>query len=277
MIRIEFPPQNDIQWDQWVTRCEEERDRVVGRVASGKKPGIRRALYTAQRQRYLAIAFGKCAYCESRIAGTQDGDVEHFRPKAGITNLDHNPVMITDAVGVQRAHPGYYWLAYDSTNLLASCIICNQPRGRRPKLRGKWNRFPVIGQYARSPGEEAAEHPLLVHPYRDIPEQHMRFDPVGVIVPLTERGDTTVTVLDLNRETLVQARHDTYMAVRGLFRTYYAAQLAGSPEGPELLKFLQDYLSGAQAFSAIGRVAISDEEKKLSDARAALHNPNQAP
>lgn len=47
---------------------------------------------------------GKCAYCEDRIAGSQAGDVEHFRPKATCRSL-----VITAIAMTPRGHPREKW------------------------------------------------------------------------------------------------------------------------------------------------------------------------
>src|SRR5437016_1604606 len=58
----------------------------------------------------------KCAFCESYFAHVGFGDVEHFRPKAGYKQRDSDELK----------RPGYYWLAYDWSNLFYSCQLCNQ-------------------------------------------------------------------------------------------------------------------------------------------------------
>ena len=68
---------------------------------------------------------GKCAFCEARVDHVAHGDVEHFRPKKGYRQT------ASDSLGL----PGYYWLAYEWSNLLFSCQICNQ--------RHKGNLFPL--------------------------------------------------------------------------------------------------------------------------------------
>ena len=60
----------------------------------------------------------KCAYCESSLVGG-DMDVEHYRPKGGVSEVPD--------------HSGYYWLAYDWENLVASCSFCNRLR-REPAM-----------------------------------------------------------------------------------------------------------------------------------------------
>lgn len=58
----------------------------------------------------------KCCFCESKITHIAYGDVEHFRPKAGYRQHPDDPL----------GRPGYYWLAYDWSNLYLACQLCNQ-------------------------------------------------------------------------------------------------------------------------------------------------------
>lgn len=62
----------------------------------------------------------KCAYCESIEAL----DVEHYRPKGKITNIDNSVISNT----------GYYWLAYEWSNLIPACNKCNREGGKNSKF-----------------------------------------------------------------------------------------------------------------------------------------------
>ena len=57
----------------------------------------------------------KCCFCEKNQVD-EYGAVEHFRPKSGY-KIDKNQKKLTK--------PGYYWLAYEWTNLLFVCAACN--------------------------------------------------------------------------------------------------------------------------------------------------------
>jgi uncharacterized protein (TIGR02646 family) len=111
---------------------------------------VRRALQESHK--------GRCAYCESLIDNSAYGDVEHFRPKVGYTTPSSSALF----------RPGYHMLAYDPTNLLLSCQLCNQAY--------KGNAFPVFGERvpAVRPDQELA---LLIDPYRDDPRDFIRFNP----------------------------------------------------------------------------------------------------
>jgi hypothetical protein len=88
---------------------------------------------------------GKCAYCETSLA-SQQGDVEHFRPKGRADDEQDKPMIVLSPTGANEKQRGYYWLAYERTNLIPCYQICNQPStitdGRRIGKRG---RFPIQG------------------------------------------------------------------------------------------------------------------------------------
>lgn len=109
----------------------------------------------------LAISYhNKCAYCE-RIC---KADIEHYRPKKKVSN--------------EEDHDGYYWLCYEWSNLIPSCITCNRDGG-------KHNKFPILGTRVNEPPKllndneldldkfKANNHPLidetpyLLHPEVD--------------------------------------------------------------------------------------------------------------
>ena len=71
-------------------------------------PSVKTALQQAQHN--------KCAFCESKFVHVGYGDVEHFRPKAGFQQGADDTLV----------RPGYYWLAYEWSNLFFSCQLCNQ-------------------------------------------------------------------------------------------------------------------------------------------------------
>jgi len=155
----------------------------------------------------LKKVFKKCAYCESRYASTQDGDVEHFRPKLRVQ-------------GKQPESPGYYWLANDWDNLLLSCQHCNQGRIQRlvelgipikTAKQGKLDQFPLKqgGQHISHNGGLVSEEPfrLLIHPCIDDPALHFDYDMThAVMIAKTEMAATSLDVYALKRISLIEER-----------------------------------------------------------------------
>lgn len=196
---------------------------------------------------------GKCAYCESRYAGTQPMDVEHWRPKGMIVEEDGREVR-----------PGYYWLAARWDNLFPSCIDCNRERRQRlmpnGELRplGKGNRFPLQdpAKRAKTPDEESGEDPLLLHPCQDNPDEHLEFtmDAVMRSKPQSDRqpspkGQKSIDVYALNRAGLVHERlqvlrliQQRIQTIRRLIRVLDLRDL-----GPRARVVVEDLLSHEMA------------------------------
>jgi len=163
-----------------------------------------------------------CAYCESRTATVE---VEHYRPK-NLVRTQAGPL------------PGYYWLAATWENLLPSCHDCNQvlrtyhPDGKRSKS-GKGNWFPLEDEKARATrkGEEDRERPLLLHPYRDEPAEHLEFLDCGIVRARRDangkpsrRGEETIRILGLNRYGLPEARQVQFNRVQDALEDLLEAQ-----------------------------------------------------
>ena len=128
------------------------------------------------------IFHGKCAYCESPYRAVDAQDIEHFRPKGGVSE--------------SKPHPGYWWLAANWSNLLPSCPACNQRRKhaqytpgmsleefelqmeRAPAATtGKGNAFPVRANnwVTGEMGDLAVEDPLLINPCERDPGAHLEW------------------------------------------------------------------------------------------------------
>ena len=109
-------------------------------------------------KKWLANASGhKCWYCEAKSIRAPF-DVDHFRPKLGIT---------VDGVKL-ASHDGYYWLAYEWQNFRLSCQRCNRPeRDDTDNLHGKANEFPIRDETQRCAlpaGPLDMESPRLLDP-----------------------------------------------------------------------------------------------------------------
>jgi uncharacterized protein (TIGR02646 family) len=133
----------------------------------------------------------KCCYCESKLPPTSYGDVEHYRPKGAVRQ----------APGQSEEYPGYYWLAYDWSNLLVSCTPCNLRKGTL---------FPLMDPDARVRSHQEnleAEQPLFIHPAMEDPRDHIRFRG-DTPEPRTPRGQVTIERLGLRHTKLEEARRE---------------------------------------------------------------------
>jgi uncharacterized protein (TIGR02646 family) len=142
----------------------------------------------------------KCAYCER----LEKADIEHYRPKKSVKS---------------EVHDGYYWLCYEWTNLLPSCVKCNRDGA-------KLTHFPILGTRVIAPTMQTPnqidldknkannsplidEKPMLLHPEIDKPESYFEFelDKTGEGVRLKGldpdgRGEKTIEICKLNRQEL---------------------------------------------------------------------------
>jgi hypothetical protein len=207
----------------------------------------------------------KCAYCESTYRAVDSRDVEHYRPKGGVTEAPK--------------HPGYWWLAAVWNNLLPSCPACNQSRyhtvfdsgitieefeqarRRKPdRLSGKANSFPLLGKnWANAENDNiAAEDPLLINPCDRDPENHLEFvfdwdrtsyiweaDPINALVrPKLKAGkpdqyaQTSIAAYGLNRAGLIRERAEHLKILQLLCRPIIdqLEDLVASPSPTELTK-----------------------------------------
>jgi hypothetical protein len=205
---------------------------------------------------YLRVLFnGKCAYCDARFDIVAWGDVEHYRPKR----------KVTDENGVAIDHPGYYWLAYDLNNLLPSCQLCNQ-------AKGKGNRFPLRDERKRlskpcRSDRLNVEEPLLFNAYLHEPARHLEFLPgannnspgtsrgvdFGTVRGIDDVGKTTEVVYDLNRWPLVEARRERQGSARNRLKVALASE-----ESRAITELVQDCREGRVEFSAACLAEIDD-------------------
>ena len=155
------------------------------------------------KERLRKIYNNKCAFCESDTTAGAVLQVEHYRPKAKVTE-DTN-------------HNGYYWLGYEWTNLLYACSSCN---------RAKSTFFPIektgvrIYTYSLNGAnldklkckidytDLVNEKPLILNPEeKDFnPEIHFIISPSGKIRHKTKKGETTINKCKLYRRDLTLAR-----------------------------------------------------------------------
>lgn len=114
------------------------------------EPDVRGILYAAQGR--------VCGFCGCQHPRNDRGDVEHFRPKSSTRGVPPNG--------------GYWWLAYDASNYLLSCSVCNRTHKR--------TKFPLLDETSRvdSLTREAIvqETPVLFHPAFESVEEWIVFD-----------------------------------------------------------------------------------------------------
>lgn len=222
----------------------------------------------------------KCAYCER----LEKADIEHYRPKKSVQG---------------EAHDGYYWLCYEWTNLLPSCVKCNRDGG-------KLTHFPVLGTRVHLPnilnnGEidlnsnKASRKPLidekpyLLHPEIDKPEFFFEFelDSSGEGIRLRGidadgRGDKTIEICKLNRQELRLHRQreviDPFVeSIEASFVRLINGEIDDNGFANEITIQLNTLKSNAsiekKSHTLLRKYIISDENKFKSIILPFLNNP----
>ena len=136
---------------------------------------------------YLHSAFhGKCGYCETKIVISERGNVDRYRPNNGVRDKKNYYQDL------------YWWVTFEWDNLIYSCKECNQYKA---------NYFPIKGTRAKDEKDDLKnEQRMLLNPYEDEPNQHSSYDNEGNIIPLTDKGNQTISLLRLDRTDLINRR-----------------------------------------------------------------------
>lgn len=147
---------------------------------------------------HLAISYkNKCAYCER----LEKADIEHYRPKKSVAG--------------ENDHDGYYWLCYEWSNLIPSCITCNREGAKHTKfpIQGTRVYYPPdliegelnLEQFKADSEYLSIEKPYLLHPEVDDPSEYFSFkiaeDKKGIeIIGIDDigRGLKTIDICKLN-------------------------------------------------------------------------------
>jgi hypothetical protein len=220
---------------EWEKRAQAATKKAVDAYLAGKRPiNFRDEIWAELKWHLFELFRGKCAYCEGKTLDVASGDVEHYRPKA---KVDEDP-----------GHPGYYWLAYNVTNLLPSCELCNRTRG------GKMTHFPVLGAHARAPQELPNERPLLLNPYDHTvdPFEHLEFDDAGKAMAHnnSQYGNQSRICYHLNRPGLGEARGNAMARVK---QEWDALAVILSSPGNRHTSFREELTLGIREYSAAQR------------------------
>lgn len=207
-------------------------------------PSVKQALIKAQH--------GKCCFCE-RLIGT-GGDVEHFRPKQAYKQATGEPLQ----------RPGYYWLAYEWSNLYLACNGCNQ--------RHKQNLFPLQNPLERATNHHQSldiEQPLLIDPGKEDPEEFIGFrGEIPFAIDGNPKGQTTIDLLKLKERSL---KEDRLQQLSHLKVLHDLVQKFKDSEDAELQKLvekakgkLERATQDSEKFSAAVRCALQTNFQRIT-------------
>jgi len=176
--------------------CDQYDANPAGYDAGRMKfPTAKKLIYgsSAVRNVLIKCQHNKCCYSEAKFVRDYV-PVEHFRPKGAIGQQGSS----------EKQYPGYYWLAYEWSNLL----LC------KPGVNSnKKDYFPLSDEATRANnhhGDLGMESPMLIDPASEDPREHIRFhdeEPYGI----TDRGRYTVDLLlrhpDLDEDRRTRFNH----------------------------------------------------------------------
>lgn len=254
-LQIPLPPHLPKRWPKI---CAARITKVSGfathelRSAYIKKNGswvlLKKWLANVSRQ--------KCWYCEAK-SNRAPFDVDHFRPKLGIT---------VDGVKVV-GHNGYYWLAYEWSNFRLSCQRCNRPeKDDADTLHGKANEFPIQDEAQRCLLPAAAlttESPRLLDPCVEADCQLLAHGIDGEIKPVAsigsweyQRADYTIKRLGFNEWSTPESKRSQWQTLATLL------SVVGDNAIPEVTAELNKHLSHDHEYASFFRSAIGTHRDK---------------
>jgi uncharacterized protein (TIGR02646 family) len=155
-----------------------------------RPPINNKVIFSSEVKAALSKVFSnRCAWCEM-LLNESDRNIEHFRPRSNASGDDEKSSV-----------DHYGWLAYEWENLFLICASCS---------RSKANKFPVGSLRAKPLSTwaeaNAFEMVLLLNPCKDDPLHHISISDKGFFIPLTDKGEYTISVFNLNRSELVLKR-----------------------------------------------------------------------
>lgn len=208
-------------------------------------------------KKWLANTSGhKCWYCEAK-SSRAPFDVDHYRPKLGITVDDVNIV----------GHDGYYWLAYEWSNFRLSCQRCNRPeQDHTGTLHGKANEFPIQDEEHRClvPANPlGAESPRLLDPCVQADCALLAHGLDGEVKPAASadtweyrRADYTIRRLGFNKWATPENKRNQWQTLATLLL------IAGNNANQDVIAELKRHLSWDHEYSSFFRSAIGTHREK---------------
>ncbi len=254
-ILIPSPPHLPVRWPKIYTG----RVTKVGSFATHdlRSDYIKKNGSWGLLKKWLANASGhKCWYCEAKSTRAPF-DVDHFRPKLGIT-VD----------GVKLAgHNGYYWLAYEWWNFRLSCQRCNRPeKDHGGTLRGKSNEFPIQDETQRCSLPAASlttESPRLLDPCVQTDCELLAHSIDGEVKPVAPTGTWEYLRARYTIDRLGFNEWNTPEEKRGRWQTLATLlTVVGHTANPYVIAELKKYLSHDHEYSSFFRSAIGTHRDK---------------
>jgi len=254
-VFIPLPPNLPKKWNKISTA----RISAVGALVNQQERSkyLKKNGSWGRLKEWLSNASGhKCWYCEAK-SNRAPFDIDHFRPKLGIT-VD----------GVELAgHTGYYWLAYEWPNFRLSCQRCNRPeKDELTILPGKANEFPIQNEATRCTAPAisfAAETPRLLDPCIEADCALLAHGIDGEVKPAApvgtweyERARYTIDQLGFNEWNTPESRRGRWQTLATLLT------LVGNTVNQAVIDELNKHISYDYEYSSFFRSAIGTHRDK---------------
>ncbi len=186
--------------------------------------------------------YNKCCFSEVKFDRDYP-NVEHFRPKGRVDPFPYG----------EPEYPGYYWLAYNWSNLLLCKSAINSSNKR--------NYFPLQqgSERKKNHNESIIENPILIDPSIEDPRIHIRFhkdEPFGV----DDRGRFNVEFFKLRHPELEEARRTKFHSLN-IIRTLIEKALARGDDKSEYredIEFLKSCMNASAEFSSMAIDFLQD-------------------
>lgn len=230
------------------------------------------------KQALMDASFGKCWYCEAKVAQRADNAVDHFRPKSRVAE--------------DQTHPGYWWLACDMGNYRFACQFCNSARRTQETSGGKQDHFPLWDEKRRVRQRSeplVGEQPLLLDPTRADDLRLMTFGRDGKPAPrfckdsnpyLHARAEASIRHYHLDRPELNNDRQAVMskMEEQLLAAEQFTRELGGANPFAEAgyrnaVATLVDYIRPQAEFSMAARAFLSCRRATSTVADELLQTP----
>jgi hypothetical protein len=181
------------------TKHFEDFDKNPDDYLAGKKSfDIKGYGLTVVKEALKERQFNKCCFSEVKFSGEYP-DIEHFRPKKRVDNYDTK----------EQLFPGYYWLAYEWSNLFYCKAVINTTYKR--------NFFPLYNELERNRTHHDTfiEKSIFIDPSIEDPRNFIRFEmdePVGI--DKEGRGLFNIINLGLRDTSFADDRSDKLIALQ---------------------------------------------------------------
>lgn len=213
-----------------------------------------------------ALSHDKCWFCESK-SNRAPMDVEHFRPKLGVTiNRVDLEFSIPHPLAGEK-HPGYWWLTYEWSNYRLSCQRCNRPETDDATniVHGKHNDFCLVNETYRciDPNDNLSlEEPMLLDPIIASDCQLLAHTTDGEVKPSTLvptdinylRAEYTIHILGLNSFKMPENKKSERAKLDALILLCHRIGFNNCP--PETLVAINSFLSPEAEYSQFFRASI---------------------